>query len=169
MSCSFSAVEYRVMHDKPPDGGAPLPGGPHGAEHDGPDGEIEVGAWRNDNGVVSSKLQERSSEPRQNDLSDAPPHGHAAGGRDKRQPPVCGQSLADFLSRADDDVQKPFRKAAILYDAGGYRVCCNGAKRDLARWLPDDRVAGNQRQHGVPGPYGNREVERRDNTYGPSG
>src|SRR5208337_2881251 len=149
-------VEDRVLHDQPPDGCAPLPGCPNGAEQDGPQGEVEVSARSNYNGVVASKLQQRLSQSSQNKLADTPPHRHAAGGGDQRQPPVRNQPLANLLSRTDHDIQKPFRKAAIPYHATGYRVCSNGTERDFAGRLPDNGVACDQRDHGVPGPYGNR-------------
>ena len=43
-------------------------------------------------------------------------------------------------------------------------MCCTaiGGQRRLRRRLPDHRVAADRRDHGVPGPDGDREIERRD-------
>ncbi len=42
------------MNDKAAGGGAALPGRAHGAEEDGPDGQVEVGVLGDDDGIVAA-------------------------------------------------------------------------------------------------------------------
>ena len=60
---SLELFGARAMHEHPASRGAALSRGAHGAEYDGRDREIEVGALVHDDGVVAAELQEALAEP----------------------------------------------------------------------------------------------------------
>src|SRR4029077_11727015 len=104
----------------------------------------------------------------------AEPAGHArsydrthpgrAGGTDERNPPVVGERFAQF-SAAERNLAQAFRSLAeLLHCPPEQRVAGQRAERRLVRWLPDDAVAADERQRGVPRPHRNREMPT-----GPSG
>src|SRR5262249_50461835 len=94
-----------------------------------------------------------------------------AGGADGGHAAVVAQRVAQ-LGAADRDlaqavaqlirhVTKPCDRLAKQRIAGA------GAERRLVRRLPDQGVAADERERGVPRPHRDREVERRDNAGWP--
>jgi len=55
-------VGDRGVRDDPTQGGAALPGGAGGGEHDGAHGQIEVGRRRDDRRVVAAEFEQQATE-----------------------------------------------------------------------------------------------------------
>ena len=75
----------RLVHDQPARRRAALAGGADRGEGRRADGQLEVGARGDDDGVVAAQLEERPAEPAADDLADAAAHPAASGRRDQRQ------------------------------------------------------------------------------------
>ena len=82
------------------------------------------------------------------------------------KPPVGDHRLARSSAPADAEVEDP-RAAVRLGHAVDDVLHGDGRQGRLGRRLPDHRVAADRRQRRVPGPDGDREVERRDDADRP--
>ncbi len=163
------AVDERIgdllVDDQPPRAGAALPRGADGAEDNGPQREFLVGIFVDDDRVVAAKLEQRASEPARHNLAHAPAHAARARSADQRQAAVGDHPLADHFIRPHDqpkDAGVTHRRGDPVGDGVGRDA---GQRREKA-WLPDDHIAADGREHGVPRPNGVGEVERGDDADG---
>ncbi|VTR69364.1 hypothetical protein DESC_740103 [Desulfosarcina cetonica] len=159
------------VNDNPARGGAPLAGRSHSAENDGRDRHGQIGGGGDDDGIVAAKLQNGASESTGHHLGGVTPHAGGAGYRDQGDARILDQPLPDGTAASHHQ-----RKEALGDDIGivaqnvGQDVLDgDGGKRRLGRGLPEDGVAAYGGQHGVPGPWGHREVERTNDADHPQG
>ncbi len=150
-----------VVDDEAAQAGAALPGGADGREGDAADGEVEVGARRDDRRVVAAELEDQAPEAAGDDGSDGAPHPRRPGRRDDGDVGVGGERGADVGSALQHLVE-----AARRADLGGgalqQGIAGERRQRRLVGGLPQHRVAGDEGEGGVPRPHRDREVERRD-------
>ena len=149
------------MNDQTAQRGAPLSRGSGGRERDAAHRQIEIGTRRDDRGVVATKFEDRATEPCGDDGSDFTAHAGGSGGRHERCTPIGHERLAHF-GVARHDLEDLLGCAggsggAASQNVGRHR----GDGRDVG-WFPDDRVAADHRERGVPGPDRHRKIERRD-------
>ena len=152
-----------VVRDHPARAGAALAGGAIGTEQDAAHGQVEVGAGRDDDGVVATQLEQAAAESRRHPWPDRPAHPGRPGGRDQRHARVVDQRLTDG-SAAVEHLRQVGRRILAKAVQGALEQGLGGQRRQrgfLAR-LPDHRVAADQRQRRVPGPDRDGEVECAD-------
>ena len=123
--------------------------------------QLEVGGRGDDRRVVAAELEDQAAEAGRHDRRDGAAHPRRAGRRHDRHAVVGGERGAD-VGAALHDLVEPGRRADVGGGPGQQRVARQRRQRRLVRRLPDHRVAGDERQRGVPRPHGDREVERRD-------
>ena len=158
----------RPVDDQAAQRGAALPGRADGGEHDRPHRHVEIGGRGDDHGVVAAEFEDRAAEPRGDlgptiepmrvepvaetsgtwrDSTSASPDRRAA---DDDLGEAFGRVGAEALDRAVEDLHRRQR-----------------GERRLLRRLPDHRIAADERERRVPGPDGDREIERRNDRAGP--
>ena len=76
--------------------------------------------------------------------------------------PSWAASAAPTSAPALEHLVEAVRRADVGGGPPQQGVAGHGGQRRLVRRLPQHRVAGDERQGGVPRPHGDREVERRD-------
>ena len=150
-----------LLQDQAPRGRAALARGPHRAEQDRADREVDVRVVHDDDRVVPAELEERPSQPLADDDRDPAAHPARAGRGDQREAAVGEHPLPDVRAAADDEIEHP-REAVSLHHAVGDVLHGDRRERRLRRRLPDHRVAAHRRDRGVPRPHRDREVERGD-------
>ncbi|MNZ61401.1 hypothetical protein D3C78_794970 [compost metagenome] len=152
----------RLVGDQAAQGGAALAGGADGAEQDGAHGHVQIGAGRQDHGVVAAELEDAATEAGGDARGDFAAHAGAAGGADQHHARVGHQGFAG-VAVADDQLAEAGRGVAEgLERLVEQRLAGEGGQRGLLRRLPHHGVAADQRQGGVPRPHGDREVEGAD-------
>ncbi len=159
-------IDHGLVHDQPPQARAALPCRADGGEQDAAHDEVEVGARRDDRGVVAAELEQRAPEPRGDARRERPPHLRRAGRRDERHARVVGE-LHGTVGAADHELEEPVRDVAEARRRPvEERRAREGAERRSLRGLPDHGVAADERDRGVPAPHGDREVEGADHGDG---
>ena len=88
-------------------------------------------------------------------------HPGRAGGAEQRDAGVVDQRLAD-LGAAEQHLRERLGRAVLGDRPGEHRVAGQRGERGELGGLPDDRVAADQGDGGVPGPDRGREVEGGD-------
>ncbi len=137
------------------------PAVPGGREHDAPRGQVEVGGRRHDRGVVAAQLEQRPAEPGSNSWSDLTAHPRRPGRREQGDRRVVDQRETDRRV-AEHHLGDVGREARLDQRPGQQGRGRESAQRRLLGGLPDDRVAADQGDRGVPRPDRDGEVERRD-------
>ncbi len=124
--------------------------------------EPDVGARRDDRGIVAAELEHPAPEAPLDAHPDVLPHAHAARRADDLDPRMVGDDPAAF-GGADRDLHQMLGREFII---GGDRLeqLAEGERgqRRLFRRLPDRAVAADERDGGAPCPDRGGEVERRD-------
>lgn len=144
------AIGDGLVEDEAADGGAALPGGADGAEDHGLEGEVEVGGLIDDAAVVTAEFEDRADRQASgDDLTDMLAHAHRTGRGDERNAAVCDESFADDGIGADEQAEDA-GVAKLRCDAIGELVGGDGGKGREERGLPEDDVAADGREHGVP-------------------
>src|SRR5690606_37991260 len=138
----------RPFDDEAPRGRAALTGRPERPEEDRPHGEVEVGVGEHDDGVVSAELEKAPAQSCRHGLRDRTAHAAAPGGAHQRNARIRRQRLAD-RAVSGDEVEDP-REPGWLEHAEDELLDRDRAKGRLLRWLPDDGVAADRRDEGVP-------------------
>ena len=149
------------MDDQTAQAGAALARRADGREGDAAHRQLEVGARRDDGRVVAAELEDQAAEAAGDDRSDGPAHARRSGGRHDGHR-LVGRQRGTDVGSAVHDLGQAVGRADVGRRPPGQRVAGEGGQRRLVRRLPDHRIAGDQRQGGVPRPHGDREVERRD-------
>ena len=158
----------RPVDDEAAQRGAALPGGADGGEHDRPDRHVEIGGRGDDHGVVAAELEDRAAVAGGDLGADDRAHAGRAGGGDDRHVAGLDQRLPDRRA-ADDDLGEAFGRigAEALDRAVEDLHRRQRRKRRFLRRLPDHRIAADERERRVPGPDGDREIERRNDRARP--
>ena len=155
------------MHDQAPEARAALAGGADGGEENAAHDQVEVGARRDDRGVVAAELEQRAAEPGRDARCELLAHLRRAGGGDERHARVVGE-LNGAVGATDDELGEPVRHAAeALGRALEERHAGERGERRPLGGLPDHGVAADEGERGVPAPDGDREVEGADHRDGP--
>ena len=150
------------MHDQPAQRRAALSGGAGCGKHDGPQAQRQIGARRDDRGVVAAEFEQRSSKARGHPRPERTAHGRAAGGADQRDRRMIGELLAG-LAPADHelrDVRGGLGKLSNDFAQQPMQGKCG--ERSFFRRLPQHGVAAHQRERRIPGPHRHRKVEGGD-------
>ena len=100
----------------------------------------------------------------QRGLGDGDSGGGRTGQRDQRHPRVLKHAFADCRSAADDQVEDPLGQIIVAQHIPDGLLHCDGGQGGLGGGLPDDDIAANRCDHGVPGPNRDRKVEGGDHT-----
>ena len=126
-----------------------------------------VGGRSDNRGVVAAELEDGAGKAGGELRTDSAAHRGRAGGGDQGNKGRGDEDLSN-CSAADQEGREALWKRV----AGFYNELCGCAFEDclggegsqgrLLRGLPDDGVAADQRERGVPTPHGDREVERGD-------
>ena len=155
------------MDDQPAERRASLAGRPDGGEENRTYDEAEVRAGCHHRGVVPSQLEQRPAEPGRDPRRDRLPHRRRACRRDERDAVVLGE-LHGTVGPADNELEEAFGSISeALHRALEKRGGRDRGERRALGGLPDNRVAADERERGVPAPDGDREVERADHGDGP--
>ena len=155
-------VRDRRVDDQAAEARAALAGRADGGEQDAAHDEVEVGARRDDRGVVPAELEQRAAEAGGDARRDRLAHRGRAGRRDERDARVVGQ-LDGPIGAADDELEEAVGDVAVtLGRAGEQRHRRDRGERRPLGGLPDDGIAADERERGVPAPHRDREVERAD-------
>src|SRR5690606_29893515 len=152
------AVVAGFVHEQAAGAGAALAGGADGAEDDGRDGQLQVGAGVDDDGVVAAQLQQRAAHAPGHALADEAADPGRAGEADQRDALVVDERLGQVAAgvvEQEEDVREAAGAQGFVADLhGGDR-----RQRRLGRGLPDADVAADGGDEGIPGPDRDREVE----------
>ncbi|MNQ73476.1 hypothetical protein D3C85_882070 [compost metagenome] len=155
-------VLHRAMDDQAAQGGATLAGGADGGKEDAAHRQAQVGARREDHGVVAAQFKNAAAEARRHLGTDLATHASAAGGTDQRNARVVHKYRAG-LAIADYQLTQARRGGAERFHGNveqGLAGQCS--ERGFLGRLPDHGIATNQRQGRVPGPDRGGEVEGAD-------
>ncbi len=159
-------VRDLLVHDQPPQRRAPLAAGPHRREGHGPDRQLEVGRRGHDHPVVAPQFQQRATQPSGHGGTHRSAHPHRTGGRDQGQARIGRHRLTYRRPVAENQVGDLGRDVVHLPGhPRGNRLAGHRTQGGLLRRFPDQRVAADQGQHGVPGPDGDREVKGGDHPH----
>ena len=101
------------MNDQAAGGRAALAGGADRGEGRGADRQLELGARRDDDRIVSAQFEECSAQPAADHFAHAPAHPAASGRRNQRKPLILHHPLADVVGPADAEVEDPL--AAVRF------------------------------------------------------
>ena len=101
-------VGDRLVHDQAAQARAALAGGADGGEENAADDEVEVGARRDDRGVVAAELEQRAAEPGGDARCELLAHLRRAGRRDERDARIVGE-LHGAVGAADHELGEPVR------------------------------------------------------------
>lgn len=132
-----------------------------GGEHYSARGQVEVGGRRHDRGIVTPELEQHSAESLGDAGSDCAAHARRTGRRQQRHPRIVDECFTRNPI-TDDELSNFGIDACIGGSPFEQRLHSERSQRRLLRRLPDDGVSGDQGQHRIPRPDGDREVERRD-------
>ena len=155
------------MHDQAPEARAALAGGADGGEENAAHDQVEIGARRDDGGVVAAELEQRAAEPGRDARRELLAHLRRAGGGDERDPRIVGE-LDGAVGATDDELGEPVRHAAeALRRALEQRHARERGEGRSLGGLPDHGVAADEGERGVPAPDGDGEVEGADHRDGP--
>ena len=138
-----------------------MAGSPSGTEENGLRREIQIGARSHDHRIVSAKFEQRAAEPSRHPRSDVTTHFRRTGRRYQRHAFVFGKRDAGFPI-AGDDLMQVLRSSEFVRDAVEQ---CRGRKRGewcFFRWLPNDAVAADEGERGIPRPNCSRKIKSRD-------
>jgi len=160
VSVFVAALEARAMDDHAPRRGAALARGAQRAEHDG--------ARAISRSAVSSTMMALLPPSSSNDLPIARPRSarcRADGGRtgegQQRHAAVGRQPLAVFAAMVEQQLKNRWRKLPFEHPIAQV-LHSQRAQRCFRRGFPDAGIAADDRQQRVPGPDGDRKVERGD-------
>jgi hypothetical protein len=159
---AHQGVGHVLVDEQAAQGGAALAGGAHGGEGHPAQGEVEVGRGGDDGGVVAAQFQDGAGEARGQHRRHGAAHAGGAGGGQDRDLGIGHQGGA-HIALALEHLAEIGR--GVAEPGGGLqedRLYGLGGERGLFRGLPDDGIAADQRQRGVPAPDRHREVEGRD-------
>ena len=134
-----------------------------GAEDDRGHRQIEIRRLVDDNGIVAAEFEQAPAEPLRHTNCHLTPDVGRAGERQQRNPAVIDQPRREFCAGVDEKL-KNRRYGMPFQDAVANVLHGNRTQRGFRRGLPDDGIAGDRRQKGIPGPYRHREVEGRNYT-----
>jgi len=149
------------MDDHAPRRGAALARGAQRAEHDGARGHIEVRGLIDDDGVVAAEFEQRLAQSRGHGLRDAAADGGRTGEGQQRHAAVGRQPLAVFAAMVEQQLKNRWRKLPFEHPIAQV-LHSQRAQRCFRRGFPDAGIAADDRQQRVPGPDGDRKVERGD-------
>ena len=156
-----------VVDDEAAQGGAALAAGSGCRKHRAAQREVEVGAGRDDRGVVAAEFEDRTGEALGEAHCDILSHPHAARRADDRDVGVIGDRGA--ASRiADYDLHQIVGRQIIIVrrfrqqPGKGER-----GERGFLRRFPDRAVAAHQCDGRPPRPHRGGEIERRDQAEHP--
>src|SRR5437899_2037004 len=155
------------MHDDSPRGSATLAGGANCAEENRAHSQIEIGALRHNNRIVSAELEQCPTKPLRDPLRDACTHRTRAGGRDEWDPFIASHAVTHDLGTAGDQSENGRIRAGFAADLFGNASDGDGAKQRFVGGLPQDRIAADGRERAVPGPNRNGKVESGDDADQP--
>src|SRR6185437_7580377 len=144
-----------VVDDEAAEGGATLAGGAHGGEGDAAESEVEIRRRSDDGGVVAAELEDGAAEAFGETGANGTAHGCRAGGGDERDEGRVDEEL-------DECGEVGWRGAELLACAFKDSLRGERGERCLLGGLPDDGVAADEGERGVPAPDGDGEVERGD-------
>ena len=147
----------RLVHEQARGRRAALAGRAERAPDRAVDGEIHVRVLHDEDRVLAAHLEVQPLERRSAGLRDPPADLGRARVGDDLDVWVLDERIADLAARAHDDVEDPRRKPRLLEDARER----DDRGRSVRRRLDDDRVAGDERGHGLPRRDRHREVPRR--------
>ncbi len=151
----------RAVHDQAAGGGAALAGGTDGAEHDARHGQLQVGGFVQDDGVIATQFQQAAAEAACDLFVDGAADLGRAGEADQRHATVIDHLLrqrgAGIVDQEEDVRETGFAQGVVADLQRG-----DGGQRRLVGRLPDADVATDGRQERVPAPHCHREVEGRD-------
>ncbi len=99
------------MHDQAAQARAPLAGGADGGEKNATHDEVEVGARRDDRGVVATELEQRAPEPGRDAWCELLAHLRRAGGRHEGHTRVVGE-LHGAVGATDHELGEAVGRAA---------------------------------------------------------
>ncbi len=151
-----------VVDDEAAEGGAALACGAHGGEGDGAEGEVEVGGGGDDGCVVAAEFEDGSGEAGGEAWGDGAAHCGAAGGGDEWDEWGVDELLA-YGCVADEEGGEALGTLPNFFGRSledGLRGECG--ERSFFAGLPDDGVAADEGERGVPAPDGDGEVEGGD-------
>ena len=115
-------VVDRLVHDQAAGGRAALAGGPDRREGRGADRQLQVGAGRDDDGVVAAELQDRPAESAADDLGRRDgPSGSSRSPRSSGRRRIVQHPLADVVGPADAEVEDA---RAAVGPATSSTMCC---------------------------------------------
>ncbi len=157
----------RVVDEQAAEGGAALAGGAHGREGDGAEGEVEVGGGADDAGVVAAELEQGAGEAGGETGADEAAHAGGSGGGDEGDKRGVDEGFAGGVIADEEGAQVGGEIAGVLFGElfGGAEeegVGGEGGERGLFGGLPNDGVAADEGEGGVPAPDGDGEVEGGD-------
>ncbi len=148
-----------LVDEQSPRGRAALSSRADRAEEDRRHRELEVGVVHEHDRVVAAELEDRPAEARRDRLRDLPSDGSRTGERHERHARILEHLVADFATRAD--AQRDQSAEAFGLEDGAQRIRhADRAQRGEARRLPQAGVAADEREHRVPRPDRDGEVER---------
>ncbi len=153
-----------LLQEEAPQAGAPLAGSPHRGKEDGAQGEVEIGVVRDDDRVVAAELEDAAAKTTGGGLGDVAAHLRGTGKGNQWHPLVIDQALADAAAGTDDEVEDALQIVAFHHPVADVLDGDRSQRRVRGR-LPDHGAATDGGQGGVPGPYGNREVEGRNDAH----
>ena len=146
------------MDDDAAHGRAALARSPGGREHDPADREIKISRRRDDRGVVAAELEQGAPEARGNPGRDLSAHPLRAGRAHERDARVIDERCSAGAV-ADDDLMHIGGRTGLGDCPVEDRGAGTRGERGELGGLPDDTVAADEGDGGVPGPDGSREVE----------
>ena len=162
------SVGDALVDDQPAQRRAPLAGGSDRCKDDRAQRQLQVGRRCDNQPVVAAEFQERPAKAGRNGLGHGTSHGHGACSGNQGQIGGLGQGVAGVRSVPDDEIDhaprhlRHFREHSLDNALTGDRT-----QRRFLRRLPDDRIAADQRDHGVPRPDRHGEIKSRDHTDRP--
>ena len=146
------------MQDDAAGCGAALPGRPEGSPERAFEGEIEVGVFEDDHGVLAAHFKRAWLEEAGGGLADDAAYFAGAGEGDGAHAGMSDERGAGFGAESGDDVDDSGRQAGV--DQRLDEVV--GGERGVFGGLDDAGVAADERGEELPRGDGHGEVPRRD-------
>jgi len=155
----FDLIVDGAVNDQSTSGRATLSTGSNSAKYRRRHHHIKVGVRCDDDGVVSSQLEQRAAQAGTDGSAYRLSHTGATCGADQRNASVSADLLSDVgiaVHHARQGCRNTVGCSHIIPNV----LACEGAKRAFLRRLPNTRVAADPCKRCVPRPNSDGEVER---------
>lgn len=127
--------------------------------------QFQIGSGCDNTGVIATQFEQAAAQPMSDEFGDAAAHGSAARGRDQWNAAVASEDITGICSSHHHgaDSLRDFRHlpgCLLQQDMAG-----DGCQWGVFRRFPDQRVAADKCQRGVPCPHRCGKVERGNHSH----